>query len=60
MEDKVRVLTATKDELQNHSTTQTNSLTDLQSRNANLVLENETLKRRIEDLSTVSDTECNI
>ena len=53
LEEKMRMLQASKDELQAHATIQSGCVSDLQSKNANLTLENEGLRRKIEDLNQV-------
>lgn len=50
LEEKMRVLQAGRDELQTQSLQQTMTISDLQSRNSQIAIENETLKRRIVDL----------
>jgi len=49
----MRVLQAGRDELQTQSLQQTMTISDLQSRNSQIAIENETLKRRIVDLQQV-------
>ncbi|KAI0212767.1 Leucine-rich repeat-containing protein 45 [Lamellibrachia satsuma] len=51
LEEKARMLQASKDELESHYSQQANLINDLQSKNANLMLENETLKRQISELN---------
>lgn len=54
LEEKLRVSNSARDELQSHSNQQAFTISDLQTKNANLQLEAETLKHKIEDLNTVS------
>lgn len=53
LEEKIRVLQAGRDELQSQSLQQTMTISDLQSRNSQIAIENESLKRRIVDLQQV-------
>lgn len=54
LEEKVRVLQTTKDELQSHCNQQAALVSELQSRNSGLTLEVENLKRRLEEMGHVS------
>lgn len=49
------MLQASKDDLQNHASHQGSVVSELQSKNANLNLENETLRRKIDDLNQVKN-----
>lgn len=51
LEEKIRVLQTSKDELESHCKQQTATLTQLQHRNSNLQLELENLKRQMEELN---------
>ena len=53
LEEKVRVMTVSRDELQAHHNHTTSSISELQSKNSALTLEVETYKRRIEELTEV-------
>lgn len=57
LEDKVRLLQTTKDDLQLQCNQQTGMISDLQSKNSNLSLELESMRRRLEDLNVVRDAE---
>lgn len=61
LEEKIRVLQTSRDELQAHSTQQSNLVNELQSRNAQLSIDNESLRRRLADLQQVkASTELNL
>ena len=47
------MLQTSRDELQSHSNQQSGTISELQTKNSNLTLENETLRRKIEDLNHV-------
>lgn len=53
LEEKVRVMTVSRDELQAHHNHTTSTISELQSKNSALTLEVETYKRRIEELTEV-------
>ncbi|KAK2160778.1 hypothetical protein LSH36_127g12010 [Paralvinella palmiformis] len=55
LEEKIRMLISSKEELSSHCSQQVSSITELQARNANLILENETLRHRIETLNQVPE-----
>ncbi|XP_050392919.1 leucine-rich repeat-containing protein 45 [Patella vulgata] len=50
LEEKIRVLQISKDELQTHCTQQAALVSELQRKNSNLQLEHETYKRQLEEL----------
>ncbi|XP_041363467.1 leucine-rich repeat-containing protein 45-like [Gigantopelta aegis] len=50
LEEKVRVLQITKDDLQSHCNQQASLVSELQCKNSNLTLEGDTLKRRLEEM----------
>ncbi|XP_076444384.1 leucine-rich repeat-containing protein 45-like [Babylonia areolata] len=50
LEERVRVLQTSKDELQSHSNQQASLVSELQSRNSSLTLEVENFKRRMEEM----------
>lgn len=50
LEERVRVLQTSKDELQSHCNQQASLVSELQSRNSGLTLEVENLKRRLEEM----------
>lgn len=54
LEEKLRVLQISKDELQSHYNQQQTAVSELTSKNSSLMLEVETYKRRIDELSEVS------
>lgn len=54
LEEKVRTLQAGRDEMTSHAAQQAHSVGDLQTKNANLSIDNEALRRRIDDLNQVS------
>ena len=54
LEEKNRILQASKDELQTHSIQQNNTIADLQSKMSQLVLENEAHKRSLDTLRQVN------
>jgi len=54
LEEKLRVMQATRDELQTYSTQQSGLVSELQSRNSQLTIDNESLRRRIADLQQVT------
>lgn len=51
LEDKLRVLQATKDEVQSRCSQQSSTISELQSKNSSLVLEVETMKKRVEEMN---------
>ncbi|XP_005091949.1 leucine-rich repeat-containing protein 45 [Aplysia californica] len=51
LEEKIRVLQTSKDELQSHCNQQTASLTQLQHKNSNLQLELENMKRQMDEMA---------
>lgn len=53
LEEKIRVLQTSKDELQSHTNQQTTLVTHLQHKNSNLQIEVDSLKRQIDDMSQV-------
>ena len=53
LEEKIRVLQAGRDEAQGHVSHQVNLVADLQTRNSQLAIDNETMKRKIVDLQQV-------
>ncbi len=53
LEEKLRLLQQSKDELQSHSSSQAAIISDMQTKNASLNLENETFKHKIEHLNQV-------
>lgn len=53
LEEKLRVLQISKDELQSHHNQQQTMISELTSKNSSLTLEVESYKRRIEELSEV-------
>lgn len=55
LEEKLRVLHISKDELQSHHNQQQTLISELTSKNSSLTLEVESYKRRIEELSEVGD-----
>ena len=57
LEEKARMLQASKDELESHYSQQSSLINDLQSKNANYTLETETLKRQISELNQVREPE---
>ncbi|XP_046380358.2 leucine-rich repeat-containing protein 45-like [Haliotis rufescens] len=50
LEEKIRVLQTSKDELKSHCNQQASLVSELQCKNSNLTLELETLKRRLEEM----------
>ena len=54
LEEKIRVLQSSRDELQSYSAQQSNIVGELQSRNSQLAIDNEALRRRLADLQQVS------
>ena len=53
IEEKLRVVQASRDELQTYATQQSGLVSELQSRNSQLSIDNESLRRRITDLQQV-------
>lgn len=53
LEEKVHHLNQSRDEIQNRCTVQTQTITELQGKNNKHTFENESLKRRIEELNQV-------
>ena len=53
LEEKLRVMQTTRDELQAHATQQSGLVSELQSRNSQLTIDNESLRRRLSDLQQV-------
>ena len=53
LEEKVRVLQITKDDLHSHCNQQASLVSELQCKNSNLTLEVDTLKRRLEEMGQV-------
>ena len=53
VEEKLRVLHSSHDELQTFATQQSGLVSELQSRNSQLTIDNESLRRRITDLQQV-------
>lgn len=53
IEEKLKVAQALRDELQTYATQQSSLVTELQSRNSQLTIDNESLRRRITDLQQV-------
>ena len=53
LEEKVRMLQTNRDEMTSHATSQSHTVSELQTKNANLNIENEALKRKVEDLQQV-------
>ncbi len=51
LEEKIRLLKSSKDELQSHSHSQSNHMTEMQTKISSLTLENETLKHKCEDMT---------
>lgn len=56
LEEKLRVMQISKDELQSHHNQQQTAISELTSKNSSLMLEVETYKRRIDELSEVGFT----
>ena len=54
LEEKVRMLQSSKDEMTSHATSQSHTISELQTKNANLNIENEALKRKADSLQQVS------
>lgn len=54
LEEKIRVLQASRDELHLQSTSQSMKIGDLQSKNSQISIENEAFKHRISDLQQVT------
>jgi len=54
VEEKLRVLQASRDELQTYAKQQSGLVGELQSRNSQLTIDNESLRRRLADLQQVS------
>jgi len=53
IEEKLRVMQSSRDELQTYASQQSGLVGDLQSRNSQLTIDNESLRRRIADLQQV-------
>ena len=53
LEDKIRLLQNGKDDLQQHSSQQTQLIGELQAKHSNATLEVESLKRKLEELNRV-------
>jgi len=53
VEEKLRVIQASRDELQSHASQQSGLVSELQGRNSQLTIDNESLRRRITDLQQV-------
>ena len=53
LEEKTRMLQSARDEMTSQVTQQGHTIAELQTKNANLTIENETLRRKIEDLHQV-------
>jgi len=53
LEEKLRVMQTTRDELQTYATQQAGLVGELQSRNSQLTIDSESLRRRIADLQQV-------
>ena len=53
LEEKVRMLQTNRDEMTSHATSQSHTVSELQTKNANLNIENEALKRKVENLQQV-------
>ena len=53
LEEKTRTLQSSRDEVTSQVTQQGHTIADLQTKNANLSIENETLRRKIEDMHQV-------
>ena len=53
IEEKLRVTQASRDELQTYATQQSGLVSELQSRNSQLSIDNESLRRRVTDLQQV-------
>jgi len=60
VEDKLRVLQTSRDELQTYASQQSGLVSELQSRNSQLTIDNESLRRRITDLQQVRTCSCAI
>ena len=54
VEERLRVAQTSRDELQTFATQQSALVTELQSRNSQLTIDNESLRRRVTDLQQVS------
>ena len=55
LEEKVRVLQSSKDDMHTHCTQQTANLSSLQHKNSNLQLELDAVKRQLEEAQQVKD-----
>ena len=54
LEEKLRVMQASRDELQTYATQQSGLVGDLQGRNSQLTIDNDALRRRLADLQQVT------
>ena len=52
----MRLVIGARDELQSYSTQQASTISDLQTKNSNAMLEVETMRHKVEDLQQVRET----